>query len=564
MALAITPACAPLAAQRATAAATQDSARTLRALRGAQARFERTRRHHLPQEAGRGGSGCDMRIGRFCYWYDDTPMPSGWREEEPVIAGRRALLAALDSAARRFPGDAWILGQRVRYALDAHDDDRAREALRPCAAEPWRCAALTGLVHHVAGRYGASDSAFATALAAMPRAQRCAWEDIRLLLDGDAKRRYERAGCDERAALAAPYWWLARPLLASPANDLRTEWLARRTMVLLLRDAASTHESAWGTDEEELLLRFGWSTWFTRYAVTSAGVAPAWSVVGHSRIPAFHFAPHPRLLLDERALATPADWELQRRTSGFRYAPAYANGFAEPATQLAAFRRGDSALVVAAWDLSADSLLGAAPLRAALLLQPAADSAPATARDPAARAVGTLVLQAPWHRALLALEMVDSAGTRAARHRVTLDLPPRAEGLQLSDLLLYRVDGPVEATLESVLPHAIATNVVHGARVGVFWETYGLRAGGEPVSVAMTLRRVGAPFVRRAAEALGLADRASPLRVQWREQPDARTGIAARVLTVDLSSLAPGRYLLRLVSQSGARRAESARELVIH
>ena len=102
-----------------------------------------------------------------------------------------------------------------------------------------------------------------------------------------------------------------------------------------------------------------------------------------------------------------------------------------------------------------------------------------------------------------------------------------------------------------------------GGRTGVFWEVYGLRPEGEELSVAMTLQRVGAPFMRRAAEALGLADRASPLRVQWREQPDARTGIAARALTVDLSSLAPGRYTLRLVSESASRRAESTRELVI-
>jgi hypothetical protein len=504
-----------------------------------------------------------MRIGRFCYWYDDTPKPPGMSEAEPVVAARHALLADLDSAARRFPGDRWILQQRVRYALDANDDGRAREALRSCLAEPWRCAALAGLVHHVAGRDAASDSAFAVALAAMPSAQRCAWDDIGLVLDGAARRRYDRTACEARAPFEARFWWLARPLLASPANDLRTEWLARRTMVLVLRDAASTHESSWGRDEEELLLRFGWSTWWTRSPATSAGVAPAWSITGHSPTPAFDFAPARRLLLDERAHASPGDWELERRISGFRYAPAYANGFAEPAHQVATFRRGDSALVVAAWDVSADSLLGAAPLRAALLLQPAPDAEANVVRDSSARGAGTLALRAPWPRALLALEVVDSAATRAARHRATLDLPPATGGIQLSDLLLYRADAPVAATLESVLPHAIATDVVTGGRTGVFWEVYGLRPEGEELSVAMTLQRVGAPFMRRAAEALGLAGRASPLRVQWREQPDARTGIAARALTVDLSSLAPGRYTLRLVSESASRRAERTRELVI-
>ncbi|HEY0997496.1 MAG TPA: hypothetical protein VGD77_15985, partial [Gemmatimonadaceae bacterium] len=117
--------------------------------------------------------------------------------------------------------------------------------------------------------------------------------------------------------------------------------------------------------------------------------------------------------------------------------------------------------------------------------------------------------------------------------------------------------------LESVVSHALTSEVVRDGRVGVFWETYGLDAAGEVVSVTMTLQRTGAPLMRRAAEALGLADRAAPLQVRWREQPDARTGIASRALTLELSSLAPGRYRIRLVTEAGSRRATSERELVI-
>ena len=40
-----------------------------------------------------------------------------------------------------------------------------------------------------------SDSAFAAALNAMPPRERCRWNDISLLLEGDARKRYERLPC---------------------------------------------------------------------------------------------------------------------------------------------------------------------------------------------------------------------------------------------------------------------------------------------------------------------------------------------------------------------------------
>ncbi len=558
----------PLAAQlvdpaRSRAPVTaKDSLRLLQAMRTAQARFEGARRELLPLETGL-GSRCERQTGRFCYWYDDEPKPSGLVDAEPVRAGRSRLLARLDSAARRLPGDPWVLQQRVRYALDAGDTARALGTLDRCGVERWRCAALAGLVHHVAARYREADSAFGVALGAMPRAQRCDWENIALLLEGDAKRRYDDARCEDRASLAARFWWLARPLLVSPANDLHTEWLARRTMLLVLRDAATTHGSSWGRDDEELLLRFGWSTWWSRYPKRSLGATPASSIIGHSRTPDFDFLSDERLLLDPNAVAVPGDWELQRRVGGFRYAPAYANDFASPAHQVATFQRGDSALVVAAWSLSADPMNHPAPLRATLALQPEPDSALEVVRDSAPRRAGTLVLRTRRRRGILSLEAVDSAATRAARLRSGVSIPPRTGALQLSDVLLYRADVPVDPTLESVLRHALTTDTIAGGRTGVFWETYGLRPGGEALAVGLTLERVGTPLIQRAAEALGLADRATPLQVRWPEQPDARTGIAARALTVDLSALAPGRYRLRLVTESAAARATSERELVI-
>src|SRR5437773_6532873 len=52
-----------------------DSLTTLRAARRAQATFEAIRRQHLPYGSGHAGGTCDLRIGRFCYWYDDDRQP---------------------------------------------------------------------------------------------------------------------------------------------------------------------------------------------------------------------------------------------------------------------------------------------------------------------------------------------------------------------------------------------------------------------------------------------------------------------------------------------------------
>src|SRR5207245_11797888 len=52
-----------------------DSLTTLRAARRAQATFEAIRRQHLPYGSGHAGGPCDLRIGRFCYWYDGDRKP---------------------------------------------------------------------------------------------------------------------------------------------------------------------------------------------------------------------------------------------------------------------------------------------------------------------------------------------------------------------------------------------------------------------------------------------------------------------------------------------------------
>ena len=124
---------------RASGTQLPDSQHILRSARAAQAAFESIRRHNLPQEPGHGGSDCDERIGRFCYWYDgdDETLRPPPLESGTITRARDRLLATLDSAALALPGAEWIAGQRVRYLLQSGRPAEALAAARTCRAAPW-------------------------------------------------------------------------------------------------------------------------------------------------------------------------------------------------------------------------------------------------------------------------------------------------------------------------------------------------------------------------------------------------------------------------------------------
>jgi hypothetical protein len=74
------------------------------------------------------------------------------RRRPRVAAARGRLLQLLDSTERRVPTSDFVVGQRVRFLLDAGDADGAAQVARGCRATPSWCAALVGYVHAVRGR----------------------------------------------------------------------------------------------------------------------------------------------------------------------------------------------------------------------------------------------------------------------------------------------------------------------------------------------------------------------------------------------------------------------------
>jgi hypothetical protein len=527
-----------------------DSQRILRDARSAQAAFERTRRANLPIDT-RGSSGrCDVRVGRFCYWWDDGEFPPP-PELPRTRTARSTLLERLARAARALPGDRWIAGQLVRYLVE---DGRAVDAVaaaRDCRAEAAWCGALAGYAFHATADFLRADSAFTVALATMSESERCRWTDISLLLEGDARKRYERLRCAERAPFESRFWALSRPLYLLPANDLRTEHLARLTMSELIRTSRYPHELAWGDDSQELLVRYGWETGWTRTAPSIYSTAEV-HVVGHEPTPAFDFVPAPEALAVPDS-ADESDWALHDPLAQSRYAPRYARSVGVLDHQIAFFRRGDSALVVAAFDARGQTGFERDTIDAALAVAPAAspDSARITSDSLAGRR-GVLLTAATWQPLVVSVEARDSAARRVARTR-TVARPPVSTGrVTISDLLLFDDPSNLPSSLDEAARRARGTTRVdRSVPVGVYWEMYGVSPEGETLAYRLTVSREGKPWYRRAAERLGVMERRAPVRLEW-TVPSARPGAAhSRALAVDFSTLPEGRYRIELTLETG-------------
>ena len=539
--------------QRPAGNAAADSARDLGRARNAQAAFERSRRALLPH--GSSGSGrCDVRLGRFCWWYDEAP-PSFPPESETLTRRRAELLAQLDAMAARYPGDDWLAATRVHYRVDARDTVAADSVAAACRATSWWCAALAGYAAHARGDALRADSAFTVAVATMPPDVACAWRDITPLLGGADREAYESRSCEDRRAAETRYWMLSRPSLSSAANDWRNEFNARRVLLWLGERAATPHLLAWGKDAAELVLRYGWPVAWSRYETSSIGATEP-SIIGHDPSPSFAFAPSEWLRDTTRALR-PDAWDLRAPRAEARFAPRLVRRTAGVAAQVARFRRGDSTLVVAAFAAADDSLVHPVALVGAGSDSLIVAATPDTGRAGVARVA---VRGAPW---LVGVDVSDSTTRTLARTRMTLLPGSDSSRIALSDILLHRGGEEPVASLDSALTLAIRGDTATRNRpLGLFWETYGLAPEGEPVDVAVSVERVDHSWIRSARQKLGLTPMDTPIRIRWTDAGRAAERGAGRAIALDLGNLDAGRYRVTVtLTPENGKAAASVREV---
>jgi hypothetical protein len=543
----------------------RDSARLNRLARSEQNRFEYTRRHNLPWAWGGGSGTCDERIGRFCLTYgDDDEDP--WEappEPEEIGRARGRLLERLDSVARAIPGDPWVSGQRVRYLVEARRFDDALAAARECRAAAWWCDALQGYAEHFSGRALAADSAFDASLGAMPEEVRKRWTDLSPILDGCAAGYYRRLRGEERARFESRFWRLADPFLTRPGNAIRSEHLSRNLMDDLQDRAKTTENIPWGSDLREILVRYGWPTGWERIRPPTP-LSDSPGMVSHYAGTDQKLLPSCELLTGRKGVEE-AEWDVDDPRARAGYAIPLADSLARwiyPLEhQVAVFRRGDSAVVVAAYSLPADSFPAGASIRAGLALEAPDDSGPTLATRDSAGLEDAIAARFASGPALLSLELLSEPTRRVARAREGISIPPRtADELAVSDLLLLRSTDALPDSLAAAIPQARGSDRVRpGEPVGVYWEVYGLSTE-RPDLLTMSLRlldrRQG--VVRRLAERIGLLHTSDPIRMQWKEPP-AADGLAARAIILEVpEELRPGTYTLELTVAAPGREPQVA------
>jgi hypothetical protein len=544
-----------LPAQRTAKAAEHDA-------RSAQRGFETTRRMRLPTTPPHGSS-CEVTIGRLCYWddNDDAPLPA---EPFAITREREKLRDALDRAAVDAPASDWIVGQRVRYALEAHDTAGVRTIVSGCAATEWWCAALVGLVRHTLGEDSLASVAYDDALRAMPDTARCAWLDVRIWLPHDAAKLLDHASCAERAEAAERLFWVAAPLLTWRPAAARNEWLARQTMAMILKGTALPSGLGWGSDVADVSLRFGWPVrWAREDRDPRMGDPFDVPVMGHEPTPSWSFVPSPRAIATPDS-AVPDDWVLSHVAAPpMRYAPAGLRKIVPLTVQIARFRRDSSTRVVVAYDASSDMApdSSAAAIPAALVAA-APDSVLTRAHGDTGAVHGALLLDAPLRSALAAVEVVDSSHAAAARWRA--GVAPLASDALVSDILVGRAGGaPVPTTLDGALPLAVASlTVPEGSTLALYWEQYVHPSAAAPVTITLRLVPHRAGLAGRVVHALGIGSEKTPIALEWSDPgvPDERAG---RSLRLALPSVAPGRYTLELVVAGDTLRGRATREIVV-
>lgn len=498
-------------------------------------------------------------VGRFCQWHANLSAYQIPEEGANIRRARARLLQDLEQAGSELPGDDWIIGQRVRYLVEGRDTSAIGVA-RSCAARKWWCDALVGYALHVNGNFVGADSAFSLALDGMPPALRCHWINVSPLLDSELRRPYRRLPCAEREARLGRIWWMADPLFMTPGNERRTEHFSRVLHTALQQEARNTHGLSWGGDLAELTVRFGWPEKWTQQPSASMypGVEPM--ITGHEREPGFHFfltAWPP----DSLGLVTDSLWEIDQFPPQEKYAPLYARAFARLDAQVARFRRGDSTLIVAAYDVSRDTLFRDRKFRAALVAM-GDEKLPAAMQETAdAPRRQVLTVMSPWKSQLIGVELLagDSAG--AARWRSGFsEIPLEHDRISVSDLLFIDGQASLPGSLADAIPRAHGgTEFARNAKVGLFWELYGETPADSALPISLTISPLETGILRSALGALRIAPKPTPLNIRWQENGAAGV-LSARSLLLDLSLLPPGKYEVKL--EVGTTQTGTARRVI--
>ena len=530
--------------------------------------FEDFRRTHLPVLPPGPFHGCKEEIGRLCYWYDELAAPYP-RETPSITRQRLRMLSVFDSLGKIDPEDSWLASQRVRYFSEIERYDDALRAARGCSERGPYCDQLVGFAFHLMGRFASADSAFAVAIDKMDQASGCQFRDVSLLIDADSRKEYRafRCGDSRRVAFEDRLWFLSRMLYSRAGNDSRTEYYSRETMVQMVDDAENLYQFGFDGDEQEIVLRYGWTrAWAAGAARPVAGFTFSLGVNGATQgtggaggrgnaggiepMPAYRIMPS-AAVFDNPAMSDTTSWGIQYPPVRARYAPTYAHTFKSLEHQEATFRRGDSALVVMAFDGRSIKEFNNTPVNAALVvLSVDAEPHEYVVRANGQASVGALTVKAPWGPLLMSVEAAAPERLTVARSRYGLShfVMPDAR-VTLSDLLMFKPYGSAPVSAEEAAPHALNSDRVRAdEKLGVYWEAYGTDPTGEKMSITLTVvRELGDDgFLRRMTKSIGLGRSSTPVSVSVQDLSARGSNRTPRALELNIGTLSKGSYVVEL------------------
>ncbi len=525
-----------------------------------------------------------------------------WRVREL----RRQLRLLLDSAATQLPGDDRIAAQRVRFAIDDGDQPGAVRAAAACARPEGYCGMLRGLVLFRAARIVQADSAFLDAIAQMPEMERCAWNDISVLMEPDMRQRYTSTPCAERADVDARFWWLTDPLWLEPGNERRAEQYARKVLITLLAPLGEDERQHWrpakgGEAVAETLLRYGWPTqmWWNGYQTdeghdawllrtASADTAHPYVVREYSR-DRLHTVPSSSALRAPLQ-AQASDWVLDSLPADANWWPREHYGrdlsaiIQLPSGQSGMLRRRASTRLVLATDLDPASLKRrAGESGRATCFGSYPPSALRSLGEFGTRIGRPLVMEAAVAEGpvLLGVEIPGDLQHVAGRTRFSVDIVPPLSTLAgakaVSQPLL--IEPPADAM--GALSAEAAVGRMYGSttfarvrRIGVYWEAYGF-AATDTVEIALALSREDKPGIfERVSGGFGLwGDEGGRADVRWTEVPgggrtlarmEGDVAVQMRSVALDLRRQRTGRYKLEVSMKTpGGTAVVNERTLVL-
>lgn len=550
----------------------------------------------------KGNTALDERLGR------DGALLERLRKGTHDL--RSKLLVQLDTAGAKYPGDAFIVGQRVRFEVDQRSFVRAVAAATSCRAESWWCAALRGFAHASAGSARQADVAFEEMRRAMPPAQRCQWEDLRELLPAAARKDYESLTCADRAGINERVWWLATPLYRNGSNDRLRAHFHRHVEIALHRTLARDERYWWGDAYggdalSATVLRYGWPD-YTAWGGDSVDIDHTDYLQVRKSLPA---APYTTFEYSADRVSTMPTWltvakpfEAQETSWELSFDDAIGRPFTtwwpeelyRPERRLVQFgegqntmlRRENKILVAAAVPFMQPLIAGPVRTFDVLMLASPGPSRIDTAGHRNASGGSTVVVKGLITSAP-AIVSIEAQGIGSslvdARTRFGVNPPPTlsamaAGEIAISDpILLDMKVGEFDArpASEALLDRMLGTVRLgtSNRRVGVYWETYGI-AANDTVTISV---RVGTDqelsAMRRLGMALNVAENPNRAIVQRWTEPDARrtTGttpgrvsVQSRAIVLNLALLQPDSYMLEVsVERKDGRIVTGRRRVVV-